>query len=390
MTLRIFRILIVFCFGIISADEPIALWLSWQNAPDSTMVIHWLTTPAFEDDKIAFREAGQQEWILVEGGHTHAPQHNPYLIHAIELIHLKPSTSYEFKIVDKINSFKTAPTDLKEPLTFVVGGDIYHDDINVVEKLNHLIVERDPLFVVLGGDLAYSCKRSTQSKEYCDRWLIWLKSWSQTMVTPQGRMLPMIPAIGNHEVLGKGLQDPSYAEMFYHIFSLPGEKGYRTIKFGDYLSLYLLDTNHTHPVVGEQTKWLKQELSEREGCSFKFAIYHVPAYPSFRSFNTTTCKEIRAHWSPLFEAYNLTAAFEHHDHLYKRSHLIKEGAINPKGVLYLGDGAWGVDKPRQARSNWYIAKTAPIRHVFVVTLQNKQAYFEVLEEGGKIFESFSR
>lgn len=44
--------------------------------------------------------------------------------------------------------------------------------------------------------------------------------------------------------------------------------------------------------------------------------------------------------APLFEEYELTAAFENHDHTYKRTHRIRDGWWIPRGVLYLGDGAW--------------------------------------------------
>lgn len=375
------------------ADEPIALWMSWQHSPQSTMVVHWLTPKNQPHDELYFRQKSASEdnsWIKAEGEHFKVPQGNPYLIHALELIELKSDTLYEVKLEEKVYSFKTAPDNLDNPVVFLDGGDIYHDDMEVVERMNALVVKQDPLFVILGGDLAYTCKRSMQSREFFERWLAWLTSWTKTMVTPEGRMIPMIPVIGNHEVLGKGLNKPNRAQLFYHLFAIPESEGYRSLTFGNYLHLLLLDSNHTHAVKGDQAHFVEAELSKHKDFKYKFASYHVPAYPGHRNFNTPTCQDIRKYWCPHFEMYNLTSAFEHHDHLYKRTHLMKNGAVNPEGVLYLGDGAWGVDKPRAAKKSWYIAESAAIRHVFVVTLTKDKATFDVLAENGTIYESFSR
>ena len=42
---------------------------------------------------------------------------------------------------------------------------------------------------------------------------------------------------------------------------------------------------------------------------------------------------------PLFDNYHLTAAFEHHDHAFKRTHLLRANQTDPGGTLYLGDGS---------------------------------------------------
>ena len=110
-----------------------------------------------------------------------------------------------------------------------------------------------------------------------------------------------------------------------------------------------MDSGHTHPINGAQTEWLAGVLEARQLVPHKFALYHVPAYPSSRPFNYGISKQIRKNWVPLFDKYKLTAAFENHDHDYKRTHPLLEGKTAPKGVIYLGDGAWGVETPRKAR-----------------------------------------
>ena len=391
--MKFFLVAFLFVFSLLSGD-PVAVWLTWQKAPESTMIVHWITakeeTAKVEvSDKIFLRKKGALDWLESEGAHANVPEGNPYLIHAIEYNGLEPGTLYEFKVGQQPYFFKTAPKCLDEPVTFVSGGDIYHDKVSVFENMNRVVAERDPLFVVIGGDIAYSC-RKLDRRELFDRWLTWLASLSRSLVTKEGRLIPILPVIGNHEVIGKGLQKPSAAKMFYHLFGLQEEDGFRAVHFADYLSLYLLDSNHTHAVKGQQTEWLANELKEKKDVPFKFASYHVPAYPAYRKYRGDTSKAIRQCWSPLFEAHKLTAAFEHHDHVYKRSFNIKADKKDPNGVLYIGDGAWGVDKPRVPKQSWYIAKSAALRHILFITLKPGGSTLEAVGEDGKVFDAITR
>jgi len=67
---------------------------------------------------------------------------------------------------------------------------------------------------------------------------------------------------------------------------------------------------------------------------------------------------------------------------------MRAGKVDPKGVVYLGDGAWGVglrtsepDGPR-----WYIAKSGTIRHFFLVTLYPDQRHIVAVNDRGEIFD----
>ena len=84
------------------------------------------------------------------------------------------------------------------------------------------------------------------------------------MVGRDGRLIPMVACIGNHEVDGGYGKPRAKAPFFYALFDgLYPETGYATLDFGDYLSLVLLDTGHTTPIGGEQTDWLEKTLKAR-------------------------------------------------------------------------------------------------------------------------------
>lgn len=365
--------------------EPEAVYLTWQNDPQTTMVIHWITTDQDHRDQVLIKEASSEEWLELEGSSFPMPKKGPYLIHTVEAIDLKPNTVYNFKIDDKVHSFLTAPTEL--PITFIDGGDIYQNNIAIVSQMNKVAALKSPLFAIVGGDLAYCDKHAC--KEYLS-WLDWLKSYQDTMVTPSGNIIPMIPVIGNHDVDARGLQNPSKAPLFYHIFSLHEDDAYRVIDFGNFMSLFILDTHHTHPIDGKQTLWLKKEMGDRAQVPYKFASYHVPAYPSKRSFSGNLHALVRKHFVPIFEENHLIAGFEHHDHLYKRTFPMKQNEVRKDGVIYLGDGAWGAEKPRSSHNAWYLAQAISEAHVIVTHVKAGQVTFEAINPEGRIIDTYTR
>lgn len=367
--------------------DPVAVYLTWQRSPESTMTIRWLTPPDHKDDMIEYQREGDNTWRQTMGTHTNLPENAPYLLHSVELTNLSPSTNYFFRTRPQgiAYKFQTMPATLEQPLRFVVGGDMYHDTLDKLIETNRQAAKTSPLFALIGGDIAYAANKKTSflprwtnvwidklMGQKFDRWLAWLIAWKNEMVTPDGRLVPMMPILGNHDVSGGFGQTPKEAPFFYAFFAMPGPQGYNVLDFGNYMSIFLLDSGHTHPVEGRQTKWLANTLGQRSMVPNKFAIYHVPAYPSVRDMNLESCSMIRKNWVPIFDKFHLTAAFEHHDHDYKRTFPLTNGKIDPAGVIYLGDGAWGVDEPREMRheaQKWYLEKTLPVRHFILVELR---------------------
>lgn len=199
----------------------------------------------------------------------------------------------------------------------------------------------------------------------------------------------MVATIGNHDVNGRYSQTPEQAKVYYALF----QEGYHVLDFGDYMSIFVLDTDHTSPIDGDQHIWLENALIERKDIPHKFAFYHVPAYPSVRKFGGKINARVRRFWVPLFERHDLTAAFEHHDHAYKRTYPIDRGNRHEGGVVYLGDGAWGVKKPRPPKNPkkvWYLAETAATQHFILVTIKGNERAFTAIDKEGKVFDSYTQ
>lgn len=383
--------------------DPIAIYLTWQEDPTTTMTLQWISLKDDIEDNIEYHAAHSSFWTGAQGEHHLIPGLPRYMLHRVELKELRPNTNYRFRIKKngRIFKFQTMPTRQTDPITFIVGGDIYHDHLSNVLETNRVAAQTSPLFALLGGDLAYTGGGisffsrleasifGNRSNRNIERWIEWLTAWKETMVTPDGRLIPLVPCIGNHDVEGSFGRKIADAQVFYTLFSFPGTKGYGTLDFGDYMSVIVLDSGHTHPVEGEQTKWLAKSLSERKDVTHKFALYHVPAYPSARSFYNKRCSTVRQNWVPIFETMGLTAAFENHDHAYKRTKLLRGNKVDPSGVLYMGDGAWGVTEVRTPDYNrWYLAKSSAARHFIKVTLNGKHRQFTAIDHTGKVIDEF--
>lgn len=302
---------------------------------------------------------------------------------------LKPGETYYFVAGDEENGF-TKERSFRTlrggdaPLRFINGGDMGTSPRT--EKLLKLAGEVDPEFGVIGGDIPYS---NGLLAEYGD-WEKWFANWDKYMVGKDGRMIPIVAAIGNHEVNryeseNFELRSPDY----YSLLGRQGDMPYFSRKFGDNVVFFLLDSGHLCPHEGTQTTWLEQEFEKYRDVKWKFAAYHVPLYPTYRPYDGEGSKKGRTYWGPLFDKYGLTVGFEHHDHVFKRTKPIKGEQVVDKGTIYVGDGAFGVDPRKfQDEQRPYDEKRGSIAHFWVVDVTSKKVSLKAIDEDGKTIDSF--
>lgn len=285
-----------------------------------------------------------EDTFVAEGGVDESPVIESNVVvyrHRVDHTDLSPGTRYEITFAGAETGLyvETAPATLEEPITFAQGGDIGVN--HLVPKLHQQAASWDPLFALLGGDLAY--REPGKCAEGCPKWKRFLEQWHDHMRSGN-RLIPMVAAIGNHETNDRG-------EATYY-FSLYGntrrEQAHWTFSAGDYLTAILLDSelpatgeSIAERIGGAQKDWLESRLQQHQGVPHLFAAYHTPAYTSHKSRKQERSRLIRQHWHPLFEAYGIDAAFEHDGHMYSRTWPLCGGKRNSRGILYLGDGAWG-------------------------------------------------
>lgn len=372
--------------------EPEIVYLTYTQDPTTTMTIQW-HTPIGSPPELTYRTPQETTWHTATGRSGPLAQSGD-LVHTITLTELSPNTLYEFQFSPESipYRFQTLPATLtKRPLTFITSGDAYMY-LSLFRKMNTTIAAKNPDFVIIGGDMAYSIGFKgifSNFKWQLNRWQTFLKEWTRQAVTSDNRLIPFLPILGNHD-LNKSykypLGDPPY---FFQLFAFPEEdEAYRALSFGNYLGLTLLDTGHKSPIAGEQTEWLRKTLKTQVALPYKIAAYHQAAYPSVYKAEKKGPTLIRQHWVPHFEHNHVQVAFEHHNHAFKRTFRIKNNRIDPTGILYLGDGAWGIHprSPHKLSKVWYLEKAEKVNHFWLTTLSEEGMLLQAFDIKGNLID----
>lgn len=390
----LFAFLCLFSSSLFAKIEFPLVYLTWTEDPMTTMTIQWITLAKDQDDTVQFRAKDRQKnshrnWIPVNGDHRALPQNSPYIVHRVTLRNLQADSLYRFQLgkMSKSYLFRTMPQDLTKPVRFIVGGDVCNSNTKRYRQMSHRAAKSNPRFAVLGGDLAYSApKGSTGDPEDFDRWCKFFDGWLKEMKDKDGCLIPLFVTIGNHEVTGHFSKTLADAPFYYAFF----EKACYDFGFGNYAHFIFLDSGHTHGIKGKQKKWLAETLKSHKNYLHRFATYHVGAYPSVGNYDDHVRDHVRKHWVPLFEKYKLDVCFENHDHAYKRTHPLIDSKVNPDGIVYFGDGSWGV-KPRKPKGERpYIACAVETQQVLVVELYKDWRKFWAIDLDGKKIDQFEQ
>jgi len=376
---------------------PNHIYLTYSDAPESTIDINIIVPRQVDDvfvyyDTEAHGEEKGKYTHLVKARYVNTPMElaDRRALYVATLTGLKAGTAYNFLVDEKKygpskpRSFKTLPGGT-QPFRFVNGGDMGVDDF--VVPLLTFAAKTNPDFAIIGGDIAYV---NGLLGGY-NQWDQWLDNWDNHMVTPDGHMIPIVTAIGNHETNRFDTDDPSLnAPWYVSLFGRQGDAVYYERKFGDNFVFFSLDSGHLTPHDGVQAAWLGSALKANEGMKYKFAAYHIPLYPTHRPYDGAASEAGRVHWAPYFDQYGLTVALEHHDHVMKRTKPIKGDKVAEKGTIYVGDGCFG----RGARDidpqpRWYNAVEGAIPHFWVVDVKDSGLAFKAIDHEGATRDEFT-
>jgi len=390
------------------AYDPPALLLTWQRDPTSTMTVDWHTDEAADRDAaLDYRPVdGDESWQRATGETRPFHDDDPNTtygrdVQRVELTGLRSATTHEFRVgTEPTWRFRTMPERLDGSLTFATGGDTGYG--SAFGAILEAISQRDPEFLAICGDfpIADGGRQSGAGR----LWEQWFDAVKNGLVTGKGRMIPVVTGVGNHECRSGYIHEASepfefeqtrswrewQAPYFYSFFAFPGHPGYGVLDFGEYLSLPVLDTNHTSPIRGEQTAWLETVLAEREEIPHVFPTYHVPIYPGVEE-RSNESPPTQNEWPPLFEAHNIQFTFEHHRHHFKRTPPITDGELDDDGVIYMGSGNLGQMPPALVDSDrWWIDAADQSYNAHLVTIDGDTTRIETVDDGGTVIDSVER
>jgi len=339
-------------------------------------------------------------------------------VHSAFIGGLLEDTEYYFEIhyneqSQYNNIFRTLPSkEMERNIVIISGGDVSAND--KAQRMTDNFVPLKPDAIFIDGDAAYddgmsSCYYSN------DVFINMFESLNRKL----GYMVPLIISAGNHDLGVNSLNEAKIPRdergpPFFMFFpqhttvgdslhtipavpDLPQRKTYFYHLIGNTLHVSL-DSGYDVPFGGVQARWL-DKISYSYSDYAKFAHQHVPIYPACEDEDDMPLKEneIAAQvWTPIFENHNYQGVFENHVHLLKKTYPLRKGAPHSDGVIYFGDGNWGV------APHGCSAKNAPVnRHLFErvgeeshvwvmnVTKQGWE-YYPIGQDGKKIMKSSTK
>ncbi|MCC5876660.1 MAG: metallophosphoesterase family protein [Candidatus Sumerlaeia bacterium] len=372
----------------------------WIKDPASQAVLSWNTREEGTNNRVYFdrvSRAGDIESYskssksFKTGKYTmREVDHNwvdPAHYHHVHLSDLRPDTVYYvvFATDESVSQefhFRTAPGDDKDVAVLfggdsrIGGSDPYdHNDRQKMNRRMSILFEENPDIIafVHGGDY---CQLAEW--RYLEPWL----SDHELTTTSKGRLLPIIPARGNHD---RGV---GYVEMF----SWPdlGQDYYFETTLSSRVSIITLNTEIS--LGGDQRDWLDSTLERvRPENRWVVASYHRPSYPSVRTYQDGATR--RDNWVDIFEKYTIDLALESHDHALKRTVPIRAGEHDPEnGVVYIGDGGLGVPQRNPDPERWYLQEpglTKPAHHVHVLRFNSETLRGTAYGMDAKILDDFT-
>ena len=380
---------------LVSTAQPIHIYLTYSDTPETSIDINIIMPDRTGPVDIYYDDEPRHE-ILAEYRLSTSAIYVPTPIeladgrkvYIAQLKKLKPGTQYSF-IAGNTNDgfsrelkFRTLPGG-NAPIRFINGGDMGVDTrANMIQRV---AAKSDPDFAVIGGDLAYANGLIGN----LDLWDKWLNNWQTLMKRSDGSMIPIVTCIGNHEV-NKYKTDISElrSPWYFSLFGRQGEELYYSRTVGDTMVFFVLDSGYHHNFEGKQSEWLKMELEKYKHIPHKFAVYHMPMYPAFSDYSSERRQLARASWATLFDEYGVRVAFEHDDHVAKRSKPLKANRVEEGGTVYIGDGAFGRESRNVDRTvRWYNSMEKSVVHFWQVDVTHEAVKLQAIDRKRQVFDT---
>ena len=320
-----------------------------QQLTDTSVIILWVTQNG-TNSEVQF--STDTSFNLIANGTIHSGPLGTQL-HRVALTGLQPNTSYNYKIYadnqdllpSEQLSFQTAPsTGSNTPFTFIVFGD-YGRNNDSQKRLRDQMLLDSFNFILTTGDNAYN------DGSYAE--------FSSNVFLVYQNLFPKValfPTLGNHDY------HTDNGGPYLDIFELPqnawrasDQERYYSFDYGN-AHFIALDSNsplqENDAVANDDMfDWLRNDLNQTTQ-PWKIIAFHHPAYSTGLHGSEP---DVQAKLVPIFEQYGVDVVFNGHDHIYQRSHPLKNGQVTTTvegGVVYIVSGGG-------AELNYFCSGSAP-------------------------------
>ena len=219
-------------------------YLTWKDytSKSITVNIHSLESDIVD---VSLFDGDTQVYHIQSKGKLFLKGISPRYLHHIPVHSLDPDSLYKIVIQTpdfsstKTLKFRTLP-ESSVGLRLAFGGDWEKCDGG--EKIAKVIAYRHPHALIMGGDYP----RFVESIHDYQKWDDWLDMVETHIIKKDGCSIPMILAIGNHDVFGAYDQPRMNAPFFNNYFKQSSYKrNYFAKTLGNDLVLFILDSGHT-------------------------------------------------------------------------------------------------------------------------------------------------
>jgi len=333
-------------------------------------------------------------------------------MHSAYFTGLDPNTKYYFEVsfngkVQRNGTYWTLPTkDMERNLIIASGGDV--GTSLTARKMTDTLSKYQLDAIMVGGDLSYD--NGMRSCYYS--WDLFINMF-EGVNEKLGRIVPIILAVGNHDIGFNALQDAkvNIAENIYSTYfpqqSKIDQNGNALAQVPDLherTSNYYHTLGNTIQVIldsgymlhyDQQVDFLN-DIMQKYPNHVRMANFHVPMYPaclSAAAIKTSTAS--RAAWASLLEDNKFVAVFENHVHLYKKTVPIHQDKKVPveQGVTYFGDGNWGITPSAcnikhggTANATGLIEASSNMNHVWIIEMNKTDYAFFAINKTNQIFD----
>jgi hypothetical protein len=383
------------------------VYLVWKNDPRNSIVVHYHQSKDTPNKTVYFRLKNSQNNWGSKTPDVFDFQNENLTIHHAELTNLQADSDYEFKIGSSDQNtdsyfFRTMPNDLSNGVRGAFGGD-FQTGPSMWQEITKVVGLNDCRFFAVLGDWV----NDDGVLEFSGRWVSFWENMADKFKDTSGRLIPIVPAMGNHEAFRSVEPFPNMGRLFFEdLFAFPdeGQNNYGVIDIGDYMSIFILDTTsmsvylHSNPhwaanvpSVATQKTWFENALNQRQNVKYKIVGHHVPFFPSHRAHLNQANDFDLGDWLRIMHENDVRMIFCGHDHTFNISKEVvfdqgvnihpapyqnfREITGNEKGIREFGDGGLGTKfYPGNLQNQWYVDKSGlNFSHVSIVEFNNSEA-----------------
>ncbi|WP_341942026.1 glycosyl hydrolase family 8 [Microbacterium sp. LWH10-1.2] len=393
-----------------NGDTRTSMSFAWYTPPEVTAT-HVQIAPAGARDGEEFPDDGVIEFdgkseiidTFVTESDREARRTTKYASHKATADGLAPGTSYVYRVGDGtpngwggIGSF-TTDSAIAEPFHFLFGSDSQASDLgsflewqDTFEKASAKV--DDPKFLLVTGDLV-------DNGDLEEQW-----QWMLNSAADQFATVPYVPVLGGHEVEDSGtLPNNNFFNHFNEPRDAAGtgahEGSVYSFEYGDALFMQFNsqygggldengDTAWVDPQFSKQLDWLRRTVAETDK-RWKFVSLHKGVYSAGENVCNWEADRVAFYEKtlvPIFQETAVDVVLEAHDHMYMRSHQMRDGhpvdtitdengqivvqydVTDPNGVLYLMPNALGnkfYETPEGCDTSFAAINAQPEKKMFV-------------------------